>query len=55
MNNKHQADLADVYASDDSWIWKDDMITWDDGEDISEESEAIMAGTARRIQPWNQR
>jgi hypothetical protein len=56
MNNAYQKDLADELANDDSWIWVDDLVTWDDGEDISEESEAILAGQARRTHnTWNQR
>ena len=56
MNNAYQKDLADELANDDSWIWVDDLVTWDDGEDISDESEAILAGQARRTHnAWNQR
>lgn len=57
MSNTYQKDLADELANDDSWIWVDDLMTWDDGEDISDEAEAILAGgQARRTHnAWNQR
>jgi hypothetical protein len=56
---QYQKDLADELANDDSWIWRDDQIVWDDGddgEDISDEAEAIMTGHVRRtFNGWNQR
>ena len=53
---QYEKDLADELANDDSWIWRDDQIAWDDGEDISDEAEAIMTGHVRRtFNGWNQR